>query len=437
MIEVNNEEQLRAAIAHAHGSTGTDEGTADTEIALGQSILLNGPLILPAGVTLTASGRQPRILGFSHGDGIGLTANNTVKNIAIQTAADARAIFIQPTTATDLGTLTLKNLRVTGMVQLTTRTPAQTVQIVADRVDVVFADTRNYTETQLKYGVTVEQGAFTVHNFSASEDSLITATLTDISVGRLEAPVLGSGIFIAGFGDKGGKVEVSTLTTGEVHSHGMIPGGQPNLITGGIFILSGAHATEIVSKEVVYTYGVNDMTLDVWGEVDSWITEKAVRSFGTSGIGFVNFGTVHHFEAKEPIETFGSGARAFNQYDGTIDEATFAGLITHGDGSIGMQVSRPVGSISITGDIETHGGIGDSLVKGVIMELEAMALSIQADGHIQKLTVGGNLITHGDGVTTVRVDGGTADTTTIGGEIQALGEGATTLLEENGGSLNL
>ena len=38
------------------------------------------------------------------------------------------------------------------------------------------------------------------------------------------------------------------------------------------------------------TYGPNDMVLDNWGTVDRWISDDKVTSFGSSGIGFVNFG---------------------------------------------------------------------------------------------------------------------------------------------------
>lgn len=39
----------------------------------------------------------------------------------------------------------------------------------------------------------------------------------------------------------------------------------------------------------VVTYGVNDMVLDNWGNVDRWIVEQKLTSYGPSGIGFVNF----------------------------------------------------------------------------------------------------------------------------------------------------
>lgn len=102
----------------------------------------------------------------------------------------------------------------------------------------------------------------------------------------------GSGIFLSGFNDESGLVEIAELTTGDVYSNGMIPTGQPNLITGGIFIVYGAYVKSIVSNGLVETYGTNDMVLDVWGKVDKWVTKEKVVSYGPSGIGFVNFGSV-------------------------------------------------------------------------------------------------------------------------------------------------
>ncbi|MGM2743217.1 hypothetical protein ACS2QV_30750, partial [Bacillus cereus group sp. Bce013] len=50
--------------------------------------------------------------------------------------------------------------------------------------------------------------------------------------------------------------------------------------------------------------------------------------------------------------------------DGTIDYASFKSITTHGDGSIGMQISKPVGEILIEDSITTYGNIGELLVKG-------------------------------------------------------------------------
>lgn len=45
---------------------------------------------------------------------------------------------------------------------------------------------------------------------------------------------------------------------------------------------------------------------------------------------------------------------------------------TTGDGSIAIQVSRPLGSLTVSGDVTTSGGEGLSLVKGVQMTISRL-----------------------------------------------------------------
>ncbi len=220
------------------------------------------------------------------------------------------------------------------------------------------------------------------------------------------APVSGSGIFVSGFGDQGGSVELETLTTGAVYSIGMLPYGTADIITGGVFIIYGVHAKRVEHFGEIVTYGVNDMVLDTWGTVDLWIARAPVISYGPGGIGFVNFGTVADFVAEAKVVTHGPGARGFNQYDGTVRNIRFKSIETFGDGSIGIQVSKPVGTIVIDEGVTTHGSIGNTLVKGVNMQLPAEAFSVKPGGVVEKLVVVGNLATHGAKVTTYAVEGG-------------------------------
>ncbi|MCT1796766.1 hypothetical protein [Helcococcus kunzii] len=275
----------------------------------------------------------------------------------------------------------------------------------------------------MKYGVVVHQGALTVYNYSSDPESIINANIKNITLGREKAPVIGSGVFVGGFNEKGGKVNLEYLSTNKIYTNGYIPFGQPNIITGAIFILNGTHAKTIETKEQITTYGVNDMALDVWGEVDNWEVTAPVITYGTSAIGFVNFGTVHKFVMNKKILTKGSGARGFNQYDGTIDDATFDSIITEGDGSIGMQFSMPVDKIKVK-EIITNGSEGESLVSGVITTLKAIGLSIKDGGEINELTVEKNIETHGEEITTFVVeDGGKLNKFTIGGSVKNLGSG--------------
>lgn len=122
------------------------------------------------------------------------------------------------------------------------------------------------------------------------------------------------------------------------------------------------------------------MVLDTWGAMVTGIAHAPVVSYGPSGIGFMNFGSVDNFIAEAEIVTHGLGARGFNQYDGTVKRIRFRSIETFGDGSIGIQVSKPVGTIEVDEGITTHGSVGNTLVKGVNMELPAEALSVKSGG---------------------------------------------------------
>jgi hypothetical protein len=405
-------------------------------IELTTSVACPHSITLPPGFSLTGTDKDRSVLSFVNGDGIGLTANNRVSNLTVIATPAVRAIYTQAGIA-DMGTLTLANLAVTGQVSIITRTGTDKLNLVVDGLHIAACDARRYSEQPQKYGVNVYQGALTVYNFNGDANSRIKASLSNIGVGAKNAPVLGSGIFVSGFGDQGGQVELDTLTTGEVHSTGMLPYGAADMITAGVFIVYGVHAKRVEHLGEVVTYGVNDMVLDTWGAVDTWIAHAPVVSYGPSGIGFVNFGTVDDFVAEAEIITYGLGARGFNQYDGTVRNIRFKSIETFGDGSIGIQVSKPVGTIVVDEGVTTHGSIGNTLVKGVNMQLPAEAFSVKPGGVVEKLTVGGSLVTHGANVTTYAVEGGKVLAIDIKGKVLANGEGSDAILVAGKGSTPL
>ncbi|MDQ2740990.1 MAG: hypothetical protein M3Z66_01630 [Chloroflexota bacterium] len=94
--------------------------------------------------------------------------------------------------------------------------------------------------------------------------------------------------------------------------------GTPDLISGGVDIISGTQAADLVNMGTTTTYGQNDMVLDNWGIVKNWTTKANVTSHGPSGIGFVNFGDIGVLRVEAPIETTGLGARGFNVHDGSM-----------------------------------------------------------------------------------------------------------------------
>jgi hypothetical protein len=407
-----------------------------TNLELQTSILCPYSIILPVGYTLTGVNKESCIISFNNSDGIGLTANNEIANLTIQANPNNRAVYTL-SNYPDLGILSLKDLTVTGQIQILTRAGTNKTKLVADNIDIVACDARRYSEQPQKYGVNVYQGAFTVYNYNSNPDSVINTTLTNISLGRKGAPVIGAGLFICGFSDNGGWVIADTITTGDIYSNGMLPYGQPDMITAGVFIVYGTKVKNITHKGPVTTYGVNDMVLDTWGYVEKWVAEKPITSYGPSGIGFVNFGVVDEFETRDKIETFGLGARGFNQYDGTVSKAIFHSIITHGNGSIGMQISKPVGSIEVTNGIVTQGAEGQTLVKGVIMTLPADGLSVKPGGEIKQLNISGGITTHGNNVHSYNVEGGVVYTVNIKGDIVANGENSIAVAVSNEGQTSL
>jgi hypothetical protein len=286
----------------------------------------------------------------------------------------------------------------------------------------VAADARGYDERPKGYGVEVVPGAFTLWNQQADRAVTITADLTGLTAGRAGAPVRGSGIFVSGAGDTGGRLVARRLETGAVHSDGGIAAGTPDRITGGVFVVSGAFVDTVHNRGSVTTYGPNDMVLDNWGTVGHWIADEKITSYGPSGIGFVNFGTVDLLQVNAVIETFGQGSRGFNVYTGTVNSAEFERVVTHADGAVGIQLSQPVGQITVRRGIETYGGTGDSLVKGVVVRLSAVALSIKPGGSARKIAIAGGLITHGEGINPLELHG-TVDSLQITEGFAAAGGG--------------
>lgn len=395
------------------------------EITITRSILCNYNILLPEGVSLTGkpqeNGELP-LLSFQHSDGIGVSANNSVKNLNIDAPANHKAIF-NTMVKQDLGTFTFENLFVKGQVSVITRVGVEKANIVINNLDIHSADARHYLEQPQKYGVNVLQGALTIYNINPKSDSLVSVAVSNLSIGRKNAPVSGCGVFISGFGDKGGRTEITKLHTKAVYSNGKIPLGVADYITAGVFVLYGAHASEVVTDGEVITYGVNDMVLDVWGSVDNWISNAPVISYGPSGVGFVNFGFIKNFTVNAPLQTYGLGARGYNQYDGTVDNISFQSIETFGDGSVGIQISKKIGTLMVNGNVTTHGSIGSSLVKGVYVDLPAYALSIKNGGEATSITIKGNIATYGDNVISFIVEqGGNPGILTVAGKITASGQ---------------
>lgn len=413
-VTVNTAEDLHQAITAGAG-----------EIVI-EGVIAGSPSItLPEGTTLRGG-----TLAFL-AKGVRLTRDNTLRDITITTLPYEVAVY-NDTSVPDAGTFRFENVSTVGQVYLVAEDQTKQVRVETMGLHVRDADVRGRVEQPHGYGVDVLQGGLTLWNRQRDSGAKFTATLRDVSVGTDETPVRGSGVFVAGYGDRAGRLAGGTFTadlieTGRIVTDGGIAAGTPDKITGGVFVVSGATVDRVLNADTVTTHGQNDMVLDNWGYVKEWVATADITSTGPSGIGFVNFGDIDTLDVQAPILTTGPGARGFNLYDGSLKEAAFHSIRTTGDGSVGVQVSRPLGTLVVHHDVETTGGEGMSLVKGVQVRLKAIAFSVKSGGTIESVTIGGSLRTRGDDVVTLEVESGaTIEGLTIGGTIEADGKGSHT-----------
>ena len=370
--------------------------------------------LLPSQTLSSVSGRRVA-LTFAHDvDGIRLTSDNSLVSLDLHVSPDKRAIW-NDYSVPNLGRVVLSSVNLTGRVQILAKENVRGGRVEVNGLAILAADSRAEQDRPHEYGVSVIQGAFTVWNMQPDPDVVINADLVNISAGLFGAPVLGSGVFVSGAGHKGGRLNVQHLVTGSVYSDGRLPAGTADQITGGIFTVHGAYVDLVKNEGPVVTYGVNDMALDNWGTVERWIAKEKITTLGPSGIGFVNFGKINDLVVEEPIETFGPGARGFNVYAGTVERADFDRIVTHGDGAVGVQISQPIGYLTVRRGIETFGATGPSLVKGVVQNLSATALSIKPGGSAKSVFVKGGLKTHGKNVAPLEQEGNVEEMKITGG----------------------
>jgi hypothetical protein len=380
-------------------NSGDELVAATNDVTIGQIIVESDLCDLPSislmpGQTLRSCSEKRSTLTFREdSDGLRLSSDNAVIALDLVVAAERRAIW-NNYEVSDLGTISLRALQTVGRVQIVAKEKVRRGYVEVDNLHILSADTCSEQQRPHGYGVYVLQGAFTLWNMQPDKDAALTADLANISAGRFGSPVLGSGIFVGGTGN-GGRLNVQRLETDAVYVDGRIVPGTPDQITGGVFTVSGAYVDRVTNHGPVITYGANDMALDNWGVVDRWVAKEKVTTLGASGIGFVNFGTIRDLRVEAPIETFGQGARGFNIYDGTVDRAEFDRIVTHADGGVGVQLSRPIGTMVVRRGIETFGAAGPSLVKGVVQNLPATALSIKPGGSAQLIKIEGGLRSHG------------------------------------------
>lgn len=191
----------------------------------------------------------------------------------------------------DWGTLTLRSVTTVGQISLIAEDAVRAVHVVLEDVTVERADLRGRSERPHGFGVDVLQGGITVWNRQVDPETTITVAVDGVRIGTEQTFVRGCGLFLAGHGDEdglgdGGRLTAERVVTGEIHTDGGIPEETPPLISGGVFVLSG--------------------------------------------IGFVNFADIDLLDVQALVTTHGSGARAFNVYDGVVKEARVGSVEAHG-----------------------------------------------------------------------------------------------------------
>lgn len=118
------------------------------EIIITRSFLAYYPLILPENTSLTGKRQGDDslpMIAFQDSDGIGLTKNNTVRDLAIQAPVSSRALFLS-NQGGDLGHFSFENLTLTGQFSFIMRTGSKTANLSLQNIDIVNADTRPFLE---------------------------------------------------------------------------------------------------------------------------------------------------------------------------------------------------------------------------------------------------------------------------------------------------
>ena len=331
---------------------------------------------------------------------ITLSENNSITNLKLVGKPTTNIIKMGKTH--NSSKIKLMNIEITGTIILIIEdTTKDNIDFNFTNIKIVSADTTSIKNNPRKYGVRVLLGAITLWN--KSKKSNISSTFSGIEIGSEGNPVFGSGLLVSGLEDA--KLNVKVIDTLEIHSNGNIKEDEAGIITGGVFVANDAYVEKIINNKMVKTYGHNDMVLDNWGFVDEWISKGEINSLGSSGIGLVNFGIINNFTSLKKIVTKGIGARGFNNYDGTVENLDIYGIETFGDGAVGIQVSKKIGNVLVRNNIETHGGIGTSLVKGVLKQLSASAISILSEGGVDNLIVKGQAISYKKEIRSIEIIG--------------------------------
>jgi hypothetical protein len=162
---------------------------------------------LSPGQTLCGAAEDSRIAFMVGCDGVELSSDNKIHNLHLNVSPEKRAIFNDPAMPSS-GRMEVYDVTTTGCVQILGRGNVRSGHVDVNGLDISAADTRAETDRPHCYGVYVLPGAFTLWNMQPDQEVAITAEIVGVSAGRDGSPVRGSGIFISGASDIGGRLVV-------------------------------------------------------------------------------------------------------------------------------------------------------------------------------------------------------------------------------------
>jgi hypothetical protein len=355
-------------------------------------------------------------------DGIQLTSNNLIEQLHIAVDENKRAIY-NDTQQTDLRYIGLTQLSTIGQVQILAKGKLVAGHVEVNGLDVIRADVLSQTERPHAWNVDILQGGLTIWSLHEDPKILLTANVVGFSAGRQSHPVLGCGVFVGGGGYGKSVLRLSRLETEAIYVDSKIPDGKPDVIGGGVFTVYGSVVEKVHNHgPVVVSGGNNDPCLDNWGEVGTWVVDAPLTVYGNSCFGFINFGLLNELIVNAPVETFGKGSRGFNVYEGRINYVQFDRITTHGDGAVGIAISKDVGRLVVKRGIETRGQSGESLYYGKLVELRAIPLQLKPGCRVGSIEVSGGLKATGFGMPPIEYLGGEVGSIEITGGLSAEAE---------------
>ncbi|PWH05062.1 hypothetical protein DEO23_14780 [Brachybacterium endophyticum] len=379
-----------------------EEGVSDIEVAATISGLPR--MVLGPGTRLHG-GR----LEFES-EGLQLTRDAALEDLEIIAPPHEVAVGVDTDQET-WGTLALRGVTVVGQVALIAAGAVTSGHIEIGDLTIREADLRDRRARPRFGGDEAVQGALTIWNQQDDDAVQITARIENVRAGTEESPVRGSGVVLAGRGrdggaTAGGRLAVSSLSTGAIVTDGgLVPDGD-GLLSAGVLVLDGAVLGAVAVHGTVTTHGPFDVALANAGGVMMWTVDAPLTTYGPGAIGIANRGDIGTLEVDAPVHTSGDGACAVDLHAGTLIEVALDSVLTRGDGATGVQISHPLPTLSARGDIATEGGAGDCTMDDTQSARPGSALRLTQGGGIEVLEVGGQIRTAGDDV--VSVDLGSA-----------------------------